>query len=285
MMQAQQQAEIERMLASEDEIEQAMGRYMQRMQAKMDLIQPMVDGDTFTVFKFDDLSAANPTILLAVAGVLAAMLMPAVGSARMAARQNMSMNNMKQILLAMHNYHDTRKSFPPHAIYSDDGKPLLSWRVAILPYIEEQALYRQFRLDEPWDSEHNLQLAKQMPAVYLDPASTLDVSEGKTNYLGVSGDNGVFPPQKNGVQFRTITDGTSNTVAVVQVDDDSAVIWTKPDDYEFDAADPLGGLGGLRPNSFLAGFCDGHAAMMPNAIDAETWKAMTTRNGGEVVDW
>jgi len=71
--------------------------------------------------------------------------------------------NLKQIALAMHNYHDTYGTFPPHAIYSKDGKPLLSWRVMILPYIEQNNLYQQFHLDEPWDSEHNQKLMQQMP--------------------------------------------------------------------------------------------------------------------------
>jgi len=82
-----------------------------------------------------------------------------------AARAN-STNNLKQMGLAMHNYMDVNKSFPAHAVYSKDGKPLLSWRVMILPYIEQDALYRQFKLDEPWDSDHNKKLMAQMPKIY-----------------------------------------------------------------------------------------------------------------------
>src|SRR5207244_11694577 len=82
-----------------------------------------------------------------------------------------SANNLKQIALAFHNYHDTFGTFPPAAIYSKDGKPLLSWRVAILPYLDQDALYQQFKLDEPCDSAHNKLLLDRMQPIYLTPVS------------------------------------------------------------------------------------------------------------------
>ena len=80
----------------------------------------------------------------------------------------------------MHNYDSTHGSLPPHAIYGKDGKPLLSWRVLILPYIEEQALYEQFHLDEPWDSPHNEPLLRQIPRCYRSPLDG-GSAEGLTN--------------------------------------------------------------------------------------------------------
>src|SRR5207249_2796575 len=82
---------------------------------------------------------------------------------RIAGRRTVSQNNLKQIGLAMHNYHDTYRHFPPQALTDKNGKPLLSWRVAVLPFIEQDNLYRQFKLDEPWDSEHNRKLLERMP--------------------------------------------------------------------------------------------------------------------------
>src|SRR5262249_49383960 len=82
------------------------------------------------------------------------------------AQQLTSSNNMKQLGLAMHIYHDANKHPPAHAIYSKDGKPLLSWRVAVLPYIEQNELYQQFKFDEPWDSAHNKKLLEKMPQLY-----------------------------------------------------------------------------------------------------------------------
>ena len=86
-----------------------------------------------------------------------------------AARRAQSMNNLKQFALAMHNYHDTNGKFPAASSFDKDGKPLLSWRVHVLPYLEQAELYKQFHLDEPWDSEHNKKLIEKMPNVLASP--------------------------------------------------------------------------------------------------------------------
>jgi hypothetical protein len=224
----------------------------------------------------------------AAAPVLAAALLPAITAARQAARRVESMNNMKQIGLAMHNYHDTFRDFPAAYNEDDDKKPLLSWRVHILPFIESQNLYEQFHFDEPWDSEHNRQLIAQMPEIYKAPGSK--AGAGKTNYLGVVGEDGVFsPPQRTGkfppgIGMRNITDGTSNTVMVVEASDDAAVIWTKPDDFEPNAEQALKVLIGLRKGGFLAGFCDGSVRFISESIDPQILKAVFTRSGGEIVN-
>ena len=113
----------------------------------------------------------------------------------------------------------------------------------ILPFIEQDALYKQFHLDEPWDSEHNKQLIAKMPPEYKSPNSKVS-GEGKTNYLTVRGPQSVFPGKK-ALSFQDIPDGTSNTIMTVEVTDDRAVIWTKPDDFEYDPQDPLKGLVGF----------------------------------------
>ena len=110
---------------------------------------------------------------IATAGILVGLLLPAVQSARGAARRMTASNNLKQVMLGLHNYHDAYKRLPPSAITDDNGKPLLSWRVAVLPFVEEQALYEKFHLDEPWDSEHNLPLSKELPAAYDLPGIPL----------------------------------------------------------------------------------------------------------------
>ena len=214
------------------------------------------------------------------APVAVALLVPAVQRARAAARRAQSMNNLKQIGLAMHNHHDSFKGFP--AAYSTDkeGKPLLSWRVKILPFLEAKALYDQFHLDEPWDSEHNKKLIPLMPPVYMAPGSI--AGPGKTNYLTVRGPNTVFPGGK-GVSFADIRDGTSNTIMAVEVSDQKAVIWTKPDDFEYDEKNPVAGLVGLRPGGFNAAFCDGSVRFLSAGIDPETLKLLFTRNDGKVV--
>jgi hypothetical protein len=214
-----------------------------------------------------------------------ALLLPAVSSARDAARRMQSMNNMKQIALAMHNYHDTHRAFPASYSADADGKPLLSWRVHVLPFIEHLELYKQFHLDEPWDSPHNKALISQMPEVYRSPSSSGE--PGMSNYLGVAGDDGVFARPENGNKTGTrmsqIVDGTSNTLMTVEVPDESAVIWTKPGDFTPDATNPLAGLLGFRKGGFLGGMTDGSVRFISEDIDGGTLKLLFTKSDGQPV--
>jgi hypothetical protein len=195
-----------------------------------------------------------------------------------------SMNNLKQIALAVLNYESTFNKFP--AAYTADkatGKPLLSWRVAILPYIEQDALYRQFHLDEPWDSPNNKKLVELMPSIYRSPASHL-AGRGMTNYVTFRSKDSAFPG-KDQISMRDITDGTSNTLMAVEVDDSKAVIWTKPDDLDFNAQNPHSGLGGLWQTGFVAALCDGSVRFIPAGVDAATLKNLVSRADGNVIDW
>jgi hypothetical protein len=224
---------------------------------------------------------------IAVVGILVALLLPAVQAAREAARRSASMNNLRQIMLALHNHHDTKRSFPGQAICDSEGKPLLSWRVAILPYIEEKALYEKFHLDEPWNSEHNLPLLAEMPETYIDPSSGLVAAGGKTHYLAVSGPGTAFSGESKGKNFADFKDGTSRSVMAVQVDDAHAVEWTKPADYDVaaNAANPTVGIGALHPNVFLTGFADGHIVATPLSITPEEFAAGASIAGGETTEW
>ena len=216
----------------------------------------------------------------ASAPVMTAMLLPAVGHARLSARNVQSLNNLRQVSLAMLNYDATHNTFPPAFSADKEGKPLLSWRVHILPYIEGDALYRQFKLDEPWDSEHNKRLIQQMPAVYRSAIS--QAGPGMTTYLTVRGEKTAFPGVK-GVKLQDITDGASNTIMVVEVPDAKAVPWTKPDDFAFDPENPVEGLRGTRPEGFQAAFCDGHVEVVP-FCDKQTLKNLFERNDGNPVN-
>jgi hypothetical protein len=203
--------------------------------------------------------------------------------ARGAAGELNSANNLKQMAIAMHNYHDTMGSLPPAAISDKDGKPLLSWRVAILPYVEHDALYRSFKLDEPWDSEHNKKLLDQMPPVYRMPrADGADPNEKvtTTHYRVFHGKGAIFEGAK-GTTLADITDGTSNTILIVEATD--AVPWTKPDELPFDPKKDLPKLGLKNAEKFNAGFADGSVHVLSKKIDKDTLKALITRNGGEVV--
>lgn len=179
--------------------------------------------------------------------------------------------SLKACLIAMHNYHNDYAQLPQPAIFEKrTGKPLLSWRVRLLPYLDQDVLYKQFKLDEPWDSEHNKKLISKMPAIFAHPG-TKAAADFKTHYrLFVApaktpeGKKNLFAPifslsptEKPTLEQLTLADGTSNTIAVVESTD--AVIWTKPDEIliEHDEA-PIPGLGAI-PNSpyFVATHFDG----------------------------
>ena len=161
----------------------------------------------------------------------------------------------------------------------------MSWRVKILQYIEEQNIYDQFRMDEPWDSEHNLKLVEKMPTIYYSPGSMGPMD--RTNYLGVGGEDGVFRADGKATSIAMMRDGTSNTAMVVEVDDKAAVIWTKPDDFDpADGMKPNHDLGGIwRGAVFLTCFGDGSVHAIHRDVAPDTLKAIFTKSGGEVVGW
>ena len=214
--------------------------------------------------------------------VMVALLLPAVQAAREAARRAQCINNLKQIGLAMHNYADANNGQFPGNICDKDGKPLLSWRVAILPYIEQQQLYSKFHLDEPWDSPNNLPLSKYVVKVYTCPSSTDDPSSALSYYRAFVGNGAMFENDKRTNIFN-ITDGTSNTIMVAETSE--GVPWTKPDDVEFAPENPgdLFGLGSSHPGGFNALFGDGSVRFIKRTIDLNVLRALITRAGGEVV--
>ncbi len=198
------------------------------------------------------------------------------------ARRAESANNLKQLALAMHNYHAHHKTFPPVGSQDAQGRPLLSWRVHLLPYLGYSELYRQFRLDEPWDSPHNRKLIPKMPEVFRCPASRLPTSSGMATYRVVSGDETVFPPGKP-ISLRDILDGTTTTILLVEVDDAHAVPWTKPEGLPFDPQHPARGLGGQFKGGFHVAFCDGSVRFLVETIDPRVLRALFTRDGREIV--
>lgn len=265
--------------ATEDPIERAAAKYSERMvTSMMKLLEPKLAGDRVTISMSNESGGALTGT--ATTGVAVALLLPAVQAAREAARRTQASNNLKQIGLAMHNYHDAMNRLPARANVDKDGKPLLSWRVHLLPYLEEAALYQQFHLDEPWDSEHNKKLIAKMPSVYRQPNGT--VEESKTCYLVPVAKGSIFETLKP-TRFAQMTDGTSNTIMAVEASVDSSVIWTKPEDLEVDRRAPFEGLLGVRPGGFQALFADGSVQFISQALDPQVLWAMFTMNGGEVI--
>lgn len=224
------------------------------------------------------------------------VLAPAMVAAQEHSKRASKTNDLKSIGLAMLNF-ESANGFLPASIVDKEGKTLLSWRVAILPYLDQQELFDKFHLDEPWDSPHNLEVAiKAAPAVYCH-----DNREGQTSYLRPSyvGSDAAFmrgetnPIEKNfggrrvylqpGDKFLDIRDGTANSILIAEVAPEHAVFWTKPDDWEVDLEDPLAKLRTEGRHTFAAGFHDGSARSIAINIDAEILKRLITKAGGEPI--
>ncbi len=199
-----------------------------------------------------------------------------------ASARAVSSNNLKQMALAVHNYESAHGFLPPAATLGKKGKKLLSWRVAVLPYIEQDALYQKFNLDEPWDSEHNLKVFKEnpMPKVFAVPG-TKNLAEKKTHYQAFVGNGAAFDPVA-AIKFTDFQDGTSNTVLFATAA--AAVEWTKPDDVEFDPKAEVKKLFLFQGSSTLVAMADGSVRAVSDKTSDKNLKAAITRNGGEVLE-
>jgi prepilin-type processing-associated H-X9-DG protein len=225
---------------------------------------------------------AMPTISSpAATGAMVAYFIPALQASLDAARRVQCVNNLKQLALAMHNYHSANNAFPRAASRDEKGKPLLSWRVSILPYLGHQALYNKFNLDEPWDSAHNMPLLSEMPPMYSCP-NRVKPEPFTTNYQVFVGKNAMFEPDQD-IGVADVTDGTSNTLMIVEAR--TGVPWTKPDDLSFDpaAAPSLSGAGSPHAGGFNAAMGDGSVRFIKNSIDLKIFRILISRNLGEVV--
>lgn len=185
--------------------------------AYFEFLAPRQDGKRiyWTTKMLEENAADLPKInAVTVSGVLVALLLPAVSQAREAARRLTGMVKMKDLILALNLYEAKYKRFPRPFTVDDDGQPLHSWRVLVLPDLEEEALYEQIRLDEPWDSEWNSQFHNRMPAVYENPR--LPAPPGMTTYAVVTGEETMFPLEGKGTRISDCHDGTTNTVILVE---------------------------------------------------------------------
>jgi hypothetical protein len=207
------------------------------------------------------------------------------GGIREVASRAQSANNLKQMVVAMHNYNDLEKTLPPAAVWNGEGQPLLSWRVLILPYVEQQSLYKEFHLDEPWDSPHNLRLLPRIPQIYAPCGGTGSVKPYCTPYQVFIGKGTAFEG-KCGLRLpQDFPDGTAITLLIVEAAE--LVLWTKPDDLPFERKRPLPALGWSSRQRFPAGMADGSIMNISRQVSETTLRAAISRNGGETLgpDW
>jgi hypothetical protein len=217
-------------------------------------------------------------------------------------------NNLKQFALSFHAYNDNYKIMPPGATYTADGRPALSWRVLMLPYIEQGALYQQFRFDEPWDGPNNIKLLDRMPKIYqlpgtnntrdthyqifyskglkdpntsapfiYDPAGVKqgDLAPGPAGTPGAR----AFRHRKDMVRIpASFPDGLSNTILIAEAA--NPVPWTKPDDLYYEPDLPLPKLGGYFSGGFHVALADGSVRFIRSTMSEQTLRlAIQPRDG------
>jgi hypothetical protein len=216
---------------------------------------------------------------LFVCGIAVALLLPAVQAAREAARRMQSTNNMKQIVLALHNYHDTFGEFPPAVVTDDQGTPLYSGRVLLLPFLEQKPLYDQFNKDKAWDSPENQAISNTSLKMFLDPSNPNN-NNSRSDYVFVVGQGTAFEPSPMGRRFADITDGTSNTIGFIETKNGPAS-WAAPQEWDASSG-PI--PPGSHPGTTIVGFLDGSVKNVSKNIDPQISKALTTRAGGEPVN-
>src|SRR5262249_48820401 len=186
--------------------------------------------------------------------------------------------------LGMHNSEGVSHPLPPPSRRDKDGKPMksgLSWRVHILPFIELDNLYRQFKFDEPWDSEHNKKLIAQMPRIYQGLSKKLN-DEGKTIFVVPAGEGPMFP-QAGPMTIARVEDGTANTIMASLADDDHAVVWTKPDDITIDWKNPLKGFR-AGADGWLVLMGDGSLRRFAGNLDAKKATALLTAAAADLIE-
>lgn len=196
------------------------------------------------------------------------------------AQRDLHEDNLRMVAMAMQVYQTEHRSFPPAASRDEDGKPLLSWRVALLPYLEQKALYDLFHHDEPWDSPHNIKLLEQMPEVYRVP---WEEDHSKTRLMVFVGEGTPFG-REGPITERMIRDGMSSTIMFVEVGADKAVPWTKPDDLPFNLDDPIAEMGDLAGDGFWAVFFDGYIRTIEKDIEAKTLRLLIQHSDSQVID-
>jgi type II secretory pathway pseudopilin PulG len=229
--------------------------------------------------------AVSVPVVLFCGGILVALLLPAIQAAREAARRAQCSNNLRQIGFAMQQYRDKNGHYPPAYVADKNGKPMHSWRVLLLPYLGEQALYDQYDMNQPWDSPHNMALANRIPDVYRCPSDSTS-SNSITCYAMLVGRN-AFSDGPKGRKVQEFPDGLSSTIAVAE-NCGANIVWLEPRDldadkmsFDFNAAG--GEISSGHPAVVNVLFGDGRVQSLSKATDPDSAKGMSTIDGAEQV--
>jgi hypothetical protein len=220
-------------------------------------------------------------------GFLILTLLPPANAFVHAQRRVECKSHLKQLALAMHNYHDKYGSFPPAYIADKNGRPMHIWRVLLLPFLEFGPLYDQYRFDEPWNGPHNRLLAESAPSQFHCPADS--GAKTDTSYLVVVGPKTVFPGASS-IKISDIADGTSNTILLVETVE-SGINWLEPRDMRYEEA-----LRGINPKTGWGisshheggaevALADGSVRFLPDKTPVEPFRLFLERDDGRTVSW
>jgi len=220
-----------------------------------------------------------PAIVVALVGFLINLLVPVVQRVgRPPGADLIIAQNIERLAECMRLYSEKHGSLPPPAVYSKEGQPLLSWRVLLLPHLGETALFSEFHLNEPWDSEHNLKLLPKMPEVF-DSLIDRKASVPHTTSFRVFVGPGTAFEGRRGISPKDIPDGADRTLLIVEAAE--AVAWTKPAELPYVPEGALPALGRRYANKFCAVYANTQPIWVQKSVAESALRAVITRNGRE----
>lgn len=221
--------------------------------------------------------------IVALAGILVigVAFAFAVKDARIAAQRSSDKGHLKQLAVAIHNYHDTYGQLPPPFVADAEGRPMHSWRVLILPFIDQQKLYAEYRFTEPWNSPHNRELESRMPNAYAFSGTGMR-GNTTTNVLAVTGPETMWPGRGKAT-FDDVKDGQDHSIMFVE-NDGSGIHWMEPRDLVFEEMDfTLNSPAGVSCNHLTPNVAtvSGYVKRLDKDITTATLRALFTINGRE----
>jgi prepilin-type processing-associated H-X9-DG protein len=221
-------------------------------------------------------------VVLGIIALLIALLLPAIRTSGPAVLRVQCVNNIKQIMLALHNYEEAHKALPPAYTVDANGRPLHSWRTLILPYLEQESLYQTIDLSKPWNDPANAKALDTHLFVFRCPGSV--GPRNTTTYLAIAGPNGCLIPKKSR-RLAEITDAHDSTIMVIEAGDENAVPWMAPVDADETLVMNLGPTTKLHhPGGMNAGFVDGSVRFLKTSIPARVRRALISISGNDKVD-
>jgi hypothetical protein len=220
-------------------------------------------------------------VMLAIIAVALALLLPFRRSGGEAARRARCMNNLKHLALATSNYGMTHGVLPPASTVDGKGRPLHDWRTLTLPHNGADALYRTIDLAKPWDDPANARSGEGLPPVFNCPNSA--EIRNSTSYLATLEPGGCLIPGRSR-RLADVSDGTANTLLIIEVGNDRAVPWMATSDADESVLTGLASAKLHHAGGTHAAFADGAVRFLKARTPVPILRSLTTAAGGEVID-